>query len=128
MRARAPAFVSVNSPNRSGRCAASGGTLTLWRTATHGVPRSPAVRSRGAPPPAMPSTRAARFDRRHPIAFVGASLHIPSPGTAEPGRLPHLDDVVEHRAGDVLEPVRRPVGDDDDVTLRQRAGRAAVDI
>ena len=35
-----PSRISVNRPNRSGRWAASGGALTLWRTVSHGVPRS----------------------------------------------------------------------------------------
>ena len=35
-----PSRMSVNSPKRSGKCAASGGIFTLWRTASHGVPRS----------------------------------------------------------------------------------------
>lgn len=35
-----PSRIGVNSPKRSGRCPAAGGTLTLCGTASHGVPRS----------------------------------------------------------------------------------------
>ena len=35
-----PSRISVNSPNRSGRCAGCGGRCTVRSTVSHGVPRS----------------------------------------------------------------------------------------